>query len=299
MMTKTQAQGRRLVQLVMIGLLMLSAQTAPAQQAVPPLTGRVVDQAGILSPNTERTLTTMLAEHEAQTSNQIAVLTIPSLQGETIETYSIRVAETWALGTAANDNGVLLLVAVADRELRIEVGLGLEGALTDAVAGRIIRNDIVPLFRENDYESGVLVGVQSIIGVIEGTYSPSEASGDEIPVWFGLIFLIVPSMFALIGMFSEGSVRWFMFVFLIPFFSVSGFLLTESLKGMLIILGIYAVIYVGSQFIPRVREIQKNVKWSSSGSGGGWSSSSGGWSSGGGFSGGGGSFGGGGSSGSW
>ncbi len=110
-------------------LLLVGVVPGFAQQAVPPLTERVVDQADILSPVTEEILTALLAAHEEATSNQVAVLTISSLEGETIEAYSIRVAETWALGAAENDNGVLLLVALNDREMRIEVGLGLEGEL--------------------------------------------------------------------------------------------------------------------------------------------------------------------------
>ena len=161
---------------IFLMLLLAFALTAQAQQPVPSLSGRVIDRANILSPSTENALTTLLKAHEEETSNQVVVLTIASLEGEAIEAYSIRVAQTWALGTAENDNGVLLLVAVEDRELRIEVGLGLEGDLTDALASRIIRNDIVPLFKQGQYDTGVLVGVQSILGVIEGTYTPSEAS---------------------------------------------------------------------------------------------------------------------------
>ena len=120
------------------------ATEARAQQTVPSLTGRVVDQAGILSPSAEETLAALLAAHEDSTTNQVAVLTISSLDGEAIEAFSIRVAETWALGAAEKDNGVLLVVAVADRKLRIEVGFGLEGDLPDVIASRIIREEIVP-----------------------------------------------------------------------------------------------------------------------------------------------------------
>ena len=293
--------------LLLLALLLVGAVPGFAQQAVPTLTGRVVDQADILSPSTEETLTALLAAHEEATSNQVVVLTIPSLEGEAIETFSLRVAETWALGTAANDNGVLLTIAVEDREMRIEVGLGLEGALTDAAAGRIIRNEMRPRFRAGDFDGGVLVGVQSILGTIEGTYTPPETAEDDFPLFlFGLMFLLIPSIFAFIGIFSSGCARWFLFVFLIPFFSIGGFALTGSEIGGLIILGIYAVVYIGSGFHPKIRAAQKGEKvkigpftmTGMSSSGGGWSSGGGGWSSGGGFSGGG-SFGGGGSSGGW
>ena len=292
----------------LLTLLLVGVIPGFAQQAVPPLTGRVVDQADILTPATENVITMLLAAHEEATSNQVAVLTISSLQGETIEGFSIRVAETWALGTAENDNGVLLLVALNDREMRIEVGHGLEGDLTDALANRIIRGEMRPRFREGDFDAGVLAGVQSIVGTIEGTYTPPETSVEgEPPFWFGLIFLLFPSIFAVIGILSSGCMRWFMFLFLIPFYSVGGFVVTGSGVGMLIILGIYAAVYIGSGFHPKIKAAHKGEKVkigpftmtgiSSSGS---WSSGGGGgWSGGGGFSGGGGSFGGGGSSGGW
>ena len=114
----------------------LGAGQALAQKPVPPLTGRVVDLADILSPETERTVEALLAEHEAATSNQVAVLTIPSLDGEPLEDYSLRVARAWQLGTSEFDNGVLLLIAYRDRKIRIEVGYGLEGVIPDAIAKR-------------------------------------------------------------------------------------------------------------------------------------------------------------------
>ena len=296
-----------------ICLLVLSVLPAWGQQSVPALTGRVVDQAGILSPATEAALTELLEAHEAETSNQLAVLTITSLEGEAIESFSLRVAETWALGTAANDNGVLLTVAVEDRELRIEVGDGLEGVLTDALAGRIIRNEIVPQFRAGDFEAGVLAGVGAIIGVIEGTYAPPEdIPVEDPPIWFGLIFLIVPSFFAFFAVFTPGCTRWFLFLFLIPFFGSAGFLLSGA-EGWGFIAGVsvYTVLFFAISLHPKVRAIQEKMKEAQA-TGGNvkvgpftvspGSSSSGGssWSSGGSsFSGGGGSFSGGGSSGSW
>ncbi len=221
----------------------------PAQQAVPALTGRVVDQADILTPATEKAITALLAAHEEATSHQVAVLTIPSLEGEAIEDFSIRVAETWGLGTAENDNGVLLTVAVEDRELRIEVGLGLEGDLADAVAGRIIRNDIVPVFRQGDFDAGVLVGVQSILGVLEGTYTPPEGSSspsDEVPmvmrIFFAVMFILMP-LLAFVPSFFLGG-QWgnlgFMGVFIVVvgfvcFFSVIGTVLTAAAYGGLLL----------------------------------------------------------------
>ncbi|MDX1546101.1 MAG: TPM domain-containing protein [Rhodothermales bacterium] len=301
--------ARRLPMLVLLALL---AASGWGQQAVPPLTGRVVDDAGILSESIERTLTDMLAAHEAATSNQVAVLTLPSLGGEPIEALALRVASAWGLGRADADNGVLLLVAVDDRELRIEVGDGLQGALTDAQASRIIRNEIVPLFRGGDYEAGVVAGVGAILGTIEGTYTPAEApAAGEMPFWIGgLMFLLVPSLFLFFAIITPGGVRWFLFVFLAPFFTVSGFLLSGfALWGALAMLALYVVIFVGASLHPKVQALHRKMraaeKTGSSVKVGPFtmstsSSSSSGWSSGGSsFSGGGGSFSGGGASGSW
>ena len=304
-----------------LGVLLLAcAAPALSQPAVPTLTGRVVDRADILSSTTEETLTALLKAHEDSTSNQVAVLTIPSLEGEPIEAYSLRVAETWGLGTAANDNGVLLLVAVEDRAMRIEVGLGLEGALTDVLAGRIIRNEITPRFRSGDFDGGVLVGVQSIIGSIEGTYAPAETevevyAEERPPFWIGLIFLLLPSVFAVIGVFLPGCFRWLLFFFLMPFYWACGFMLTGSEIGGVVILVLYSILYVAAQFHPRVKKVHKKYKdgvfgtvggsssgssWSSSSSSSWSSSSSSSWSSSSSsFSSGGGSFGGGGASGGW
>ncbi len=296
-----------------------------AQRSVPSLSGRVVDQADILSTTTERTLSSLLVAHEDATSNQVVVLTIPSLEGEVLEEYSLRVAETWRLGTAENDNGVLLLIAHTDRKIRIEVGYGLEGDLPDVAASRIINNVIVPEFRSGDFDGGVLAGTQAILGTIEGTYYPSDiavAEGfDDIPWGFRLIFggmfMGIPGIFLTLAVFTiTGAMRWVMYFFLLPFFAIGSFVLTASGMGVLIVLMLYTLIFWGVPMIPRVRKVReradkafksgKSAKIgpftvSSSSSSGGWSSSSGSsWSSSGSsFSGGGGSFGGGGASGGW
>jgi uncharacterized protein len=109
-----------------------------------------------------------LAEFERNTSHQVAVLTIPSLQGENIEDFSIRVAESWRIGRKGFDNGVILIIALKDRKLRIEVGYGLEGVLPDAIANQIIREVIVPHFRNNDYGAGVDAGVNAILKTVAG-----------------------------------------------------------------------------------------------------------------------------------
>ncbi len=143
-----------------------------AAQPIPALTGRVVDQADLLSVGMEAQLADLLAAYESTTTHQVVVLTIPSLDGEAIETYATRVFRAWALGREDADNGVLLLVARDDRELRIEVGYGLEPSLSDAEAGRIIRNVIVPLFREGDFEGGIYSGVTAIMSAADARFAP-------------------------------------------------------------------------------------------------------------------------------
>lgn len=145
----------------------------------PPLHGRVNDHAKILSQATVKQLEEVLGNLEESDSTQIAVLTIPSLSGENLEEFSLRVAEKWQLGTADFDNGALLLIALKERKVRIEVGYGLEGSLTDLLSGRIIRHDIIPHFKKGNYDQGTASGVNAIIEVVRGEYrSPETASGN-------------------------------------------------------------------------------------------------------------------------
>ena len=139
---------------------------------VPRLKGRVNDDAGMLSAATERQLDAVLRDLEQTDSTQIVVLTVPSLQGENLEAFSIRVAEQWKIGQKDFDNGALLLIARKERKLRIEVGYGLEGSLTDLMAGRIIRNVIVPRFKEGNFDRGVAEGVTAMIAVVKGEFTP-------------------------------------------------------------------------------------------------------------------------------
>lgn len=148
-------------------LLFFPAGQAAALEA-PQLQARVNDLAGILTPATVQLLETNLSRLEQEESTQIAVLTIPSLEGDSLEGFSLRVATGWGLGQEKADNGALLLVAVQDRKIRIEVGYGLEDRLTDLVSGRIIRNEIAPAFRQGDYNQGVVNGVAAMIQAVRG-----------------------------------------------------------------------------------------------------------------------------------
>src|SRR5512144_1119145 len=144
---------------------------------VPALTGRIVDLARVLPAQDADQLAAQLKAHEEKTGNQVAVLILPSLEGESLEEYSHRVATTWKLGQKGTDNGVLLLIALKERKLRIEVGYGLEGTLTDLRSARIIRQEMVPRFKAGDVPGGVRAGTEAILKTIEGTYRPADEPG--------------------------------------------------------------------------------------------------------------------------
>src|SRR5262245_57816513 len=156
----------------LVALLICWAFAALADVAVPPLTGRVVDQTGTLSNSDIASLSQTLQDFEAKKGSQIAVLIVPTTAPETIEQYSIRVADAWKVGRKKVDDGAILLVAKNDRKLRIEVGYGLEGALTDVTSKRIIDEFIVPKFKSGDFAGGIWAGVDRIIKVIDGEPLP-------------------------------------------------------------------------------------------------------------------------------
>src|SRR5436189_1243541 len=146
---------------------------ALALVAVPQLTGRVVDQTFTLSSGDIASLTQSLADLERRKGSQIAVLIVPTTDGEAMEQFSLRVAEAWKIGRKKIDDGALLVIAKNDRRLRIEVGYGLEGALTDATTKRIIDEDITPKFKTGDFAGGVSAGVTRMIRVIDGEKLPA------------------------------------------------------------------------------------------------------------------------------
>jgi len=289
------------------------AALAPSPAAeIPYLSGRVNDYAGILSPATVQRLTQLLKEHEDSTSNQVVVLTVTSLEGDVLEEYSIRVVENWKLGQKGKDNGVLLLVASDDRKVRIEVGRGLEGDLTDATCDVIIRREIIPQFKEGDYDGGVSRGTEAIVAAIRGAYTAADEedafdAGDIMGrVIAGGLFIVVVGIFTMIGLLTKGGPSWFLYVFLLPFWIAFPSAILGLVPGIALFVA-YAIGFPamklwlnksdrGKQFVKTLAE----KKIFAAGTAGGWSSGgSGSGSSGGGFSGGGGSFSGGGSSGSW
>ncbi|HEY4345844.1 MAG TPA: TPM domain-containing protein [Parvibaculum sp.] len=175
------------------------AASASAADFTPPkLTGRVVDEAHVLPAEVVQRLSDELAGHEAATSNQVVVATVSSLQGLDIETYANRLFRAWALGQKDKNNGVLFVIAPNEREMRIEVGYGLEGQLTDALTSQIIRDMVIPLFKAGDVAGGIESGTGAILKVLGGgTLPPPRAQQDDgwqgaIPVliFFGIWVLI-------------------------------------------------------------------------------------------------------------
>ncbi len=166
--------GQLLATLCLTGLPLAAA--SPPVQEVPPNDGWVTDLAGVLSPEEEASLEALMESYRSGTTHEIALLTIPSLEGESLERLSLETARKWGLGGEGANNGALLLVSVGDRKLRIEVGRGLEGTLTDAISARIIRDVIAPEFQRGDYPSGVRKGIEAMHAAIGGDYGPIETS---------------------------------------------------------------------------------------------------------------------------
>ena len=175
----------------LVALMLCWAFAAAADVAVPPLTGRVVDKTATLSSSDSASLDQTLKNFEARKGSQIAVLIVPTTQPETIEQYSLRVAEAWKVGRKKIDDGAILVVAKDDRKLRIEVGYGLEGALTDVTAKRIIDEVITPKFRSGDFAGGISDGVNRMLRVIDGEALPAPAQREKrhgcmtTRFWFG------------------------------------------------------------------------------------------------------------------
>jgi uncharacterized protein len=281
-------------------LLALLTPLVAAAVEVPPLKARVTDLTGTLTAQQRSALEQTLAEFEARKGAQLAVLMVPTTQPETVEQYAVRVEEAWKLGRKGVDDSVLLVIAKDDRKLHIEVGYGLEGVLPDAIAKRIIDNDIVPRFRDGDFYGGIRAGMDRVMRVVEGeklpppaAHGPPRGRGVNVDWFVPLIFIaffagtLLRAMFGrALGAGIAGGLAGFL-----------GWLLIGSLfVALLLALFAFAMVLMSGL---------SGRGWTSGGWGGGWG---GGWSGGGfsggggfggGFSGGGGSSGGGGASGSW
>jgi uncharacterized protein len=249
-------------------LLILASPAFGATPKFPTLTGRVVDDAGILNLTTRNELTDMLAEHEHTTGEQVVVVTLGSLQGFSIEDFGYQLGRYWGIGQKGKNNGVLLIVAPKEHKVRIEVGYGLEGRLTDATSRTIIETKILPSFKRGDFDAGTFAGAQSILKVLRGSevIEPSDVSNEA----------------------PEGNpqaTNWMIFIAIV-------------LWALLVI----TLDRLGTteQKIRRLgRVVGPGTAFPGFGGGFGGGRGSGGGGGGGGFSGGGGSFGGGGASGGW
>lgn len=280
---------------LLIGALaLLGAALARAEVAVPPLKEAVTDVSGLLNAAQKSELEQRLRAFSAQKGSQVAILIVPSTRPETIEQYAIRVAEQWKLGRKGVDDGVLILLASADREVRIEVGYGLEGALPDVIADRIIEEVMIPYFRQNDYFGGLKAGSERVIAVIEGEplppapaqSQPTSVQGFEsfIPIFFVIVAFLGSMLKKMFGRFlgagatgfAAGTAGWL----------ILGGAFAAGLAGFF---GFLLALLLGSG--------GRHGGFGGFGGGGGWSS--GGGFGGGGFGGGGGGFGGGGASGRW
>lgn len=271
--------------------LALLSSAAAAQIAIPPV-ARVTDQTGTLSTQQRSALEQRLAAFEQAKGSQVAVLLVPTTQPETIEQYAIRVADAWKLGRKDVDDGAILLVAKDDRALRIEVGYGLEGALPDAIAKRIVDEVILPRFRDGDFAGGVEVGVERILKVIEGEPLPEpkaapQVTGTTVENVFGIglfALFLSQALGRMIGKFpSAAGIGGLFGVVAYMVFGIAA-------------IGVFAgvVLFIVSLF----------AQLGGGGRRGGWISGGGGFRGGGGFGGGGfrgggGGFGGGGASGRW
>jgi uncharacterized protein len=292
----------RAVKACLLALLLCWSVAALADVAVPTLSGRVVDQTMTLSESDRASLDSTLRDFEARKGSQIAVLIVPTTAPEAIEQYSIRVAEAWKIGRKKVDDGAILLVAKDDRKLRIEVGYGLEGALTDVTTKRIIDEIITPRFKAGDFAGGIAAGVNQIIKVIDGEPLPAPTE------WKGntnaLDQIMEYAPFLLFGVLIFGGILRSIFGRLLGSLATGGLVtaVVWLVAGSLLFGGILGAV---AFFFTLISEALMSGGGGGGRRGGGYIGGDGGsWSSGssssnGGFSGGGGGFGGGGASGSW
>jgi len=289
---------KRWLGLLAAGVLLAGFACARAEVAVPPLKARVTDLTGTLSAQQIRDLESRLNAFERSKGSQIAVLMLPTTAPETIEEYSIRVADAWKIGRARVDDGVILVVAKNDRKLRVEVGRGLEGAIPDAVAKRVVSDVIAPHFRSGDFYGGVAAGTDALMKLIEGEGLPAPRSrvtvnGVHRTIDLQTIFLLFVALVVTDAIFRR------------LFGRVIGAGISGGIVGAIVWLaaGVVAFAVIGGLIGFVVALVNglggRRGNWASGGwSGGGWSGG-GGFGGGGGFSGGGGGFSGGGASGSW
>ena len=300
--------------LIVLGLaLVLGAPTGAAKE-VPYLTARVNDVAGIVPQPVRERLESRLEDLERRTGAQLAVLTVDSLDGDTIEDFANRVFVTWRLGRQQVNDGALLLVARQERRMRIEVGYGLEDKLTDARSRQILDDYVRPRFRDGDFGAGVEAGIDAMAKIVEGAALPPPKKASNrlplLPLLFMLgMFTLVIGTFSMVALVTPGGAGWFLYLFLVPFYAAFPTAMFPPWGGV-IAAGSWLVLFPIVRSLLHTeqgKEFRKRHGWvMTPSSGGRWRSSSGGGYSGGssgggggGFSGGGGSSGGGGASSSW
>lgn len=280
---------------------LLCLQFVYAQIEFPKLTGQVVDNANLLTQQTRASLTKMLQQHEKLTTNQIVVVTLPTLNGYEIADYGYQLGRHWGIGTKEKNNGVLLIVALSEKKIRIEVGYGLEGQLTDKLSSDIIEYIIKPAFKQKKFSQGIYDATREIINILnnESTFKPTQSKKTSLPP-FSFIFLIVVFIFHFISKIARSArhVTIFRLTTSVYVAALVGFALAYVGLGLLIMTGgAIAVFFLMFFVFLRTVTFRESASVSGGGFGGfGGSSSGGGF---GGFSGGGGSFGGGGASGGW
>jgi uncharacterized protein len=223
---------------------------------IPYLTGRVTDNAEILGAQSRERLADMIRIHEQNTTNQIAVLTMPTLENGSVEEFAARVFESWKLGQKGKDNGVLIIVSPGDRRIRIEVGKGLRDSLSEAAAGRIIRDLMARQFDEGDYGKGLEDGVEAIISQLSAgepggapvrdrtsTAKESSIEGPDLPIseriLIGCFIFGIIGLFTVIGVVTPGA-GWFLYLFLIPFWAMFP-IIVVGVRGALVLLIIYLI----------------------------------------------------------
>ena len=296
--------------LIIISLFLLNFLNADITQYFPTLEGRVVDQAHLLSNNAQEKLTQILKKHEDETSNQIVVVILNTLNGYEIADYSYQLGRYWGIGQKDLDNGVLLVIAMDEKKLRIEVGYGLEGALTDKTAYEIINYTLKPNFRNDKFEKGIFKAVDEIIQAIKGEYTPKIKNNRKNMdldsflafTFFGIIFLSMITSSISRKIKSQNMYKIAKSSVLSSFFGFFTFVLTQTFTSFYIVLAIIVFLVVFLFNFLRAKDVDFDKlptnNSTSHSSSGGWGHSGGGFSSGG-FSGGGGGFGGGGASGGW
>jgi uncharacterized protein len=272
----------------------------------------------MLSAGTRAALDRRLEAYQQRTGHQVIVWIGDTTGGEALEPWAAKTFQAWGIGRKGHDDGVAILVLARDRRMRIEVGYGLEGTLTDLESHQILDDVIRPRFRNGDFAGGIEAGVDAIAAAIRGEALPQPPAelepgfgGAPLPMrfFFAVIFLVVVGTFSLAALSAEGCQGWFLYLFLMPFYvGFPGVIFGTPIAAF----AAWLLWAIGFPLLKRWRKTPKGKRfwqermgptgagrWFAVGPGGGWSSRGGGWGGGGGFSGGGGGFGGGGSSGGW